>query len=163
MSNFQQSLLLEATPAAVYAALTTPAGLRGWWTQDCYVATEIGGTLRFRFGPNHKDMRIEQLAPEREVRWLCTGAHIARLSRKEEWVGTRLVFHITPAGEGRTQLDFEHVGLVSAFECYDLCSNGWHYFLDSLQQFVETGRGTPYEVAATPVCADHNTMRSQAA
>ncbi len=97
----------------------------------------------------------------------CAGCaparHIARLGRKDEWVGTRLVFQITPAGEGRTQLDFEHVGLVSAFECYDLCSNGWHYFLDSLQQFVETGRGTPYEVAATPGCVELDAMRSQAA
>ena len=163
MSNFQQSLLLEATPAAVYAALTTPAGLRGWWTQDCDVATEVGGALHFRFGPNHKDMRIERLVPEREVRWLCTGAHIARLSLKDEWVGTRLVFSITPAGEGHTQLDFEHVGLVRAFECYDLCSNGWQYFLDSLQQFVETGRGTPYEPTPAAACVTHAAARSQAA
>ena len=32
MSHYQQSLVLDAAPAAVYAALTTPAGLRGWWT-----------------------------------------------------------------------------------------------------------------------------------
>ena len=157
MSHYQQSLVLEANPATVYAALTTPEGLRGWWTQDCDVATEVGGTIHFRFGPTHKDMRIERLEPDREVRWLCTGAHIsaahaAQLTHRDEWVGTQLVFRLTPQGNGRTRLDFEHLGLVPAFECYDLCCDGWRYFLDSLQQFVETGRGTPYELeAATAV------------
>jgi hypothetical protein len=36
---------------------------------------------------------------------------------------------------------------VSTFECYELCSNGWRLYLDSLQQWVGTGRGTPYEPA----------------
>ncbi len=148
MSHYQQTLALKASPAAVYAALTTPEGLRGWWTQDCDVPTEVGQTLHFQFGRNHKDMRIERLVPGREMRWRCTGAHIAaaEISRKDEWVGTELVFRLTPDGEGRTRLDFEHIGLVPAFECYDLCSNGWQYFLRSLQQFVETGRGTPYAI-----------------
>lgn len=150
LNHYRQSLVLEANPAAVYAALTTPAGLRGWWTQDCEVVTELGGTIHFRFGQTYKEMRIDRLEPGREVRWLCTGAHIsaahARLARRDEWVGTQLVFRLTPEGEGRTRLDFEHVGLVPAFECYGLCRDGWRHFLGSLQQFVGTGRGTPYEL-----------------
>jgi len=150
MSHYQQTLVLEANPPAVYAALTTPNGLRGWWTQDCDVATKVGDTVHFRFGRNHKDMRIERLEPGREVRWLCTGAYIAaaQLTRRDEWVGTQLVFRLTPQGNGRTHLDFEHIGLVPAFECYGLCSSGWRHYLDSLQRFVETGRGTPYEPEA---------------
>ena len=150
MSHYQRSLTLEANPAAVYAALTTPEGLRGWWTQDCDVATEVGGTIHFRFGRTHKDMRIERLEPGREVRWLCTGAHIAaaQLTHDDEWVGTQLAFRLTPEGEWGTRLDFEHRGLVPALECYGLCTDGWRHYLGSLQQFVETGRGTPSERAA---------------
>ena len=150
MSHYQTSLVLEANPAAVYAALTTPEGLRGWWTHDCDVATDVGSTIHFRFGNTHKDMRIERLEPGREVGWLCTGAHIAAadLKHKEEWVGTQIVFRLRPHGEGATRLDFEHRGLVPALECYRLCSNGWRHYLGSLQQFVDTGRGTPHELAA---------------
>lgn len=150
MNHYQQSLVLEADSATVYAALTTPEGLRGWWTQDCDVQTEPGGTIRFRFECGHKEMRIERLEPGREVRWLCTGAHsaAARLTRRDEWVGTQLVFRLTPQGNGRTRLDFEHIGLVPALECYGLCSDGWQYYLGSLQQFAETGRGTPCEPEA---------------
>lgn len=147
MNHYKQSFIVKANPAMVYAALTTAEGLRGWWTQDCDVADKIGGTIHFRFGRTHKEMRIERLEPDREVRWLCTGAHIDadQLTRKDEWVGTQLVFRLTPDGKGHTHLDFEHLGLVPAFECYNLCSDGWRYFLNSLQQFVEIGHGTPYE------------------
>lgn len=149
MSHYQQSLILDADPATVYAALATPNGLRGWWSQDCDVATEVGGTIRFRFGRNYKDMRIERLEPDREVRWLCIRAHMTAITRKDEWVGTRIVFRLAPEGKGRTRLDFEHIGLVPSLECYDLCSNGWQYFMTSLQQLVETGCGTPHELAGT--------------
>ena len=147
MNHYQQSLITRANPATVYAALTTTEGLSSWWTQECDVDAEVGGTVSVRFGSTHKAMRIESLEPEREVRWLCTEAHIDadRLVHKDEWVGTQLAFHLTPDTNGHTRLDFEHVGLVPTFECYDLCSNGWRHFLGSLHQFVETGHGTPYE------------------
>ena len=150
MSHYRQTLVLEAPPAVVYAALTTLYGLRGWWTRECGGATEAGGTLHFRFGHTRKDMRIERLDPGREVHWLCTGAHIEAdgIARKGEWAGTRLVFRLAPDGEGRTRVDFEHFGLVPALECYGLCRSGWQHFLDSLRQFVQTGRGMPYELVA---------------
>lgn len=154
MSHYRKSLVVAGTPADVYAALVTPAGLRGWWTQDCDVATAVGGTIHFRFGNTHKHMRIERLLRDQEVRWACTGAHIAveRLTQNDEWVGTEILFRLTAVGETRTRVDFEHIGLVPAFECYDLCTDGWRYFLASLQQFVETGEGTPYRTAGDAPC-----------
>ncbi|WP_255991739.1 SRPBCC family protein [Chitinolyticbacter albus] len=151
MNHYQQTLSVAADPAAVYAALTTKAGLQGWWTQDCDVDTQVGGTVKFRFGQHYKHMRIEALSPGREVRWLCTVAHIDvnRFQHKDEWVGTQLVFHLTPSVEGGTRLEFEHVGLVPSFECYDLCQNGWQHFMGSLQHYVETGVGEPFRPAET--------------
>ena len=149
MENFRLSLLIQAHPAVVYAALTTGAGLRGWWTQDCDVAAALGGTHRVRFGPHHKDLRVDQLEPHRLVRWHCTGSLIdlPQLRRKDEWVGTELVFRIEAQGEGQTRLHFEHLGLVPAVECYELCEQGWRHFLASLQQYAETGRGMPHALA----------------
>lgn len=161
MNHYQQSFTAKANPAAVYAALTTPEGLRGWWTEECDVADEVGGTIHFRFGRTHKAMRIERLEPGREVRWRCTDAHIDvdRLIHKDEWVGTQLAFRLTPDGQGHTRLDFEHLGLVPTFECYDLCSNGWRHFMGSLHQFVETGHGKPYESGST--CDAKSETRSE--
>lgn len=147
MNHYQHSMTLNASPATVYAALTTPDGLRGWWTEDCDIATTAGGKLVFRFGPHHKEMRIERLVADSEVEWLCTAAHIdfEQFSRKDEWVGTRIMFHLAPHGDTGTRLHFEHVGLVPAFECYGVCSEGWQHFLSSLEKYVDTGHGTPYQ------------------
>ncbi len=149
MNHYQHSITLHASPATVYAALTTAAGLRGWWTEDCDIQDGVGGELAFRFGA-HKEMRIERQVPQREVAWLCTGAHIDidRFKRKDEWVGTHVIFHLAPHGESGTRLDFEHVGLVPPFECYGVCSEGWQYFLSSLEKYVGTGHGTPYQRVA---------------
>ncbi|MES2106479.1 MAG: SRPBCC domain-containing protein [Pseudomonadota bacterium] len=152
MKNYQHSLTITATPAAVYAALTTTKGLRGWWTPDCEGTMEVGGTIHFRFGTTHKDMRIERLEPGREVRWECTRAHIAAdsIAHKDEWVGTQPVFRMSDVGQGRTRLDFEHIGLVPSLECYGLCYKGWEQFMGSLQQYLETGAGTPFGADSTP-------------
>ncbi|HEY6985887.1 MAG TPA: SRPBCC domain-containing protein [Rhodanobacteraceae bacterium] len=148
MNPYQRTLVINADPAAVYAAISTTDGLRGWWTPDCSTDTHVGGIARFHFGDTHKDMRIERLDANREVHWLCTRAFIAidTLARKDEWVGTEIVFRLTPTVDGKTRVDFEHIGLEPALECYDRCNSGWNYFLASLQQFVETGRGTPWSV-----------------
>lgn len=148
MNHFQHSLNIAASPAAVYAALTTTEGLRDWWTQDCDGSPTVGGTIHFRFTSCWKDMRVELAEPGREVRWLCTGAHIEAesITRPDEWVGTRMVFRMSDEGKGQTRLHFEHIGLEPSLECYGMCSQGWQHFLGSLQQYLETGEGTPFQL-----------------
>jgi uncharacterized protein YndB with AHSA1/START domain len=163
MKHYQHSLTIAATPATVYAALATTEGLLGWWTQDCEGAAEVNGIIHFRFGSSYTDVRIERLEPGREVRWQCTRAHIAAdsVSRKDEWVGTQLVFRMSDVGQGRTRLDFEHIGLVPSLECYGLCDKGWQHCMGSLQQYLETGEGTPYASDGKPCNASME--RSEAA
>lgn len=153
VSSFRQNLTLRATPDAVFAALTTPRGLAGWWSDDCDVPTgpqnAVGATVRVRFDCAKKDFRIERLEPGRALEWRCTAAYIdlPTLERRSEWVGTRLRFELAPAPGGSTELRFEHEGLEPTLECFELCRAGWQQFLGSLQRFVETGRGEPYRLA----------------
>ena len=149
MEHYRQHLALDAPPATVYAALTEAAGLRGWWTEDCDVERHVGGQLQLRFGPHHKTLRITELPPNQHVRWHCTAAHLAmdELRRRDEWVGTDMLFQLRPLAADRTQLDLEHIGLLPTLACYRLCSDGWQHFLASLQRYLTTGCGTPYRQA----------------
>ena len=61
-----------------------------------------------------------------------------------EWDGTKVLFELTEQGIQETELSFRHVGLTPTFECYDMCRDGWDYFLDSLVAYVERGKGTPF-------------------
>ena len=50
------------------------------------------------------------------------------LKKKDEWIGTQVIFEITEEG-GRTQLVFTHKGLTPEMECYDACSSAWSQYL----------------------------------
>lgn len=155
MKHYQREILLHASPTAVYQALSTPEGLRSWWTQTCDIATTVGGKNTFHFGEHYKVMRIETLAPGREVRWQCVQAliNVEAFKRKDEWVGTDIVFKLTPQAGGSTLLHFEHVGLTPALECFAVCESGWDLYLGSLQSLFETGQGTPHLAEAVSCCS----------
>lgn len=145
--SFWRTVVLAATPDRVYAALTTPEGLRGWWTTDCDVATTLGGESTFRFGETFARMRIDALDPGRAVRWTCTAQHHAApgLARADEWVGTHVNFSLAPRADGGTELALVHAGLTRRLACYEICHDGWtHYLTVSLKRYVEEGRGAPY-------------------
>ena len=46
--------------------------------------------------------------------------------------------------DGQTEIRFTHVGLVPEYECFDICSNSWDFYLyTSLRALIRTGRGLP--------------------
>jgi uncharacterized protein YndB with AHSA1/START domain len=159
MDHYRKQLLISAPPAAVYRAIATQEGLRAWWSEACTSASAVGGLATFDFGRIHKEMRITRLEANREVRWHCLQANIEApgITEKHEWVGTDIVFKLAPQGAGKTMLDFEHIGLTPALQCYQLCDGGWNYFLGSLQSLAETGQGTPYK-AQEGMCASQKAL-----
>ncbi|MFF5206596.1 hypothetical protein [Streptosporangium sp. NPDC000396] len=39
---------------------------------------------------------------------------------------------------------FIHQGLVPAYECFEVCSNAWSFYVDdNLQSLITTGEGKP--------------------
>ncbi|MEY4564392.1 MAG: hypothetical protein RLZZ618_3669 [Pseudomonadota bacterium] len=146
MSHFQKHLILSASPEAVYAALSTQQGLSQWWTATCEADETVGGQARFDFNQTHKTMRIDRLEPGREVRWHCVQAHLEApgIAHTSEWVGTDIVFRLSPEAGGGTRLEFEHIGLTQALQCFNICQSGWTIFLGSLKSLVETGTGQPF-------------------
>ncbi len=44
----------------------------------------------------------------------------------------------------QTELRFTHVGLVPAYQCYNVCSDAWGtYVKGSLRDLITTGKGQP--------------------
>jgi hypothetical protein len=62
---------------------------------------------------------------------------------KTEWKGTDIVFNISRNGD-KTEIRFTHLGLVPEYECYDACSEGWGFYINtSLRDLIATGKGQP--------------------
>jgi uncharacterized protein YndB with AHSA1/START domain len=106
---------LAAPPRRVYEAIATADGVRSWWT-DGTIAERVGGTSRLTFGHGWTELRVDRLDPDREVEWTCIAQHISHFEPTDEWVGTKIKFHLDP----------------------------WdHYVRVSLRALVGTGAGEP--------------------
>jgi uncharacterized protein YndB with AHSA1/START domain len=147
MNNYRCEVEIAAAATAVFEAITTEKGLKGWWTTTCETGTGVGSKSTFRFGKTYNVMKTVKLVPNQEVVWQCEAQHheSAELKRKDEWAGTMVKFQIESRSPTSTVVHFEHVGLQPQLECYGICEQGWNHFLkSSLKGYVETGRGGPF-------------------
>ncbi|MCZ8214957.1 MAG: SRPBCC domain-containing protein, partial [Cyclobacteriaceae bacterium] len=81
--------------------------------------------------------------PEKRLVYLVLENEFNFIEDKTEWVGTRLVFDITEAGD-QTKVRFTHEGLVPEYACYHVCNDAWSgYINNSLYNLLTTGKGTP--------------------
>ncbi len=144
MKDYQKSITISNSPQEIYAALTEH--IQDWWSDDYSgAAAKKGDQYQIAFGATRKTFEITRADPDQQVAWLCLEAFIdlETLNRKDEWVGTRMIWTII-GGQDNTTLTFLHEGLNQGFECYQVCAAGWDYFMGSLHAFLTTGKGTPF-------------------
>lgn len=148
MGRYACEVHLNATAPDIYRAITTPVGLRSWWTATCDVSETEGSDSTFRFGPISIVMRVEELVPHELVRWRCL-EHLKPTADSREdavdWAGSSIVFRLEPCAGERTVLRFEHYGPTSASDFGPDLERSWQHFLTrSLKAYIETSVGEPH-------------------
>lgn len=141
-ADYVRTVSFQASRERVFDAIATIPGLQGWWTDLVTGSPNVGSELRFDFEGLKEHivvMRVDEAERPSSVRWTCL-QHMALA----EWDGTKVFFELTARGPQETELSFRHIGLTPQFECYDMCRDGWDYFLDSLVAYAERGKGTPF-------------------
>jgi uncharacterized protein YndB with AHSA1/START domain len=137
MADILHGVGINAPADKVFAALTEPEGLSGWWTEDVHAEPGVGSVARFRFGDDgFNEMKVLELVPRKRVRWQCVDG-------PAEWIGTELTFDLTEQN-GRTTVMFAHRNWKESVESMHYCSTKWAVFLLSLKSLCETGSGRPY-------------------
>ena len=82
----------------VFAALTTTAGLSGWWTTIVKAEAGVGAIVHFIFaGDFNPDMRATALEPPALVCWECVGEH-------EPWAQNTFRFELATKATGRSSV-----------------------------------------------------------
>lgn len=140
--NFTTTLVVDQTPEEVFNAINNP---RKWWSEEIE-----GGTAKLNdeFNYHYKDvhickMKLTEVIPGKKVVWLVMDNYFQFTKDKDEWKGNKIIFEITEK-DNTTQLQFTQVGLVPAYECYDICQNAWsNYIKNSLHSLISTGKGQP--------------------
>lgn len=139
MSSIKEKLLIRATSAQVFEALTTPDGYRGWWSKDCQIAQKAGGESQLKFNKDGNVVtmrfRLDEAVPDKAVRWTCVGHDM------ESWIGTTLTWALATEGKS-TEVMLEHGGWKG--DVPEPVVHGWRHFIGSLRSYVETGQGQPW-------------------
>ena len=132
------SLTIDASPARVLNALTSQAGLAGWWTTDTTAEPHVGGINRHRFGDlGSLTMRVDALSADRVV-WSAIEAP------PEEWKSAPIAFSLTPDDDGGTNLEFRQGPFPENYPAFGMFNYNWALYMRSLKLYVERGIGEPF-------------------
>jgi len=140
--SFTTTLSVDQNPDEVFAAVVN---VRGWWSENIDGPTDQPGEL---FTYHHQDvhrctMRVAEMSNPTRVVWQVVDNHFNFTDEANEWMGTEIRFDIGRVGT-RTELRFTHLGLVPAYECFEVCSGAWDFYLQtSLRGLIRTGKGLP--------------------
>ncbi len=132
---------IKAPLSKVYATVSTVEGVAGWWTKETTGVSKPGGTIDFQFsspsGERIGSIAMEMIGLDRDkaVHWRCKAG-------PEEWIGTDVIFKLAP-GEDYTIVHFGHRNWREAVEFTEHCSMKWAFFMLSLKEPGETGKGRP--------------------
>ena len=140
--NFTIALAVDQTPEKAFAAINN---VRGWWSEEIEGSTDKSGAeFKYHFKDIHRcKLKITELVPGKKVVWRVLDNDFNFTKDKTEWKGTDVVFEISKKG-GKTEIRFTHVGLVPEYECYDACSEGWSFYINSsLRDLITKGKGQP--------------------
>lgn len=132
-TDFTFTLTSNQTPEQVFKAITN---VRSWWS-GLYSEQFEGQTEKlndeFSFlagdGAHYSKQKLIEAIPNKKVVWLITDGSLSFVEKKDEWIGTKVVFDISEK-DGKTQLVFTHQGLTPEIECYDSCAPAWTKYLE---------------------------------
>ena len=141
--NIEHNFQILASPETVYHAITTPAGIRGWWSNNSSIAPQVGGIHQMHFAKGDQivtmQFKVDELQPGRRIAWTCIA------NDNPAWINTQLVFEIEGA-DNSVSFKFQHIGFKEQWKDtppYLATVEGWHLFVNSLKQYSETGIGQP--------------------
>lgn len=156
--DFTTTLLVDQSPTDVFNAIKN---VRGWWSEDIAGNTEqLQDEFYYHYQDVHRcTIRLTEVVANKKVEWLVLDNYFKFTKDKSEWKGTRMVFEISRQ-DNKTNIRFTHLGLVPAYECYDICKNAWtQYIQQSLYNLITTGKGHPNS-AGNPQTEDERKFQS---
>jgi hypothetical protein len=128
---------IRADPGTVRIALDSGDGIAGFWTDDVDFPGGVGSQFKvgFKDAPLPFDLTISEVSDEK-IRW--TGGEFP-----PHWVGTEVIWTLTPTPEGATVVRINHDGWASEDGLFAFSTYVWADVLRRLKNYVEHGVRDP--------------------
>ncbi len=140
--DFTTSILLNESPEKVFNAVNN---VRGWWSEEIEGSTtKLNDEFEYHYEDVHRcKMKLIEVIPNKKVVWYVVNNYFKFTNDKTEWKDTKISFDIVEKAN-KTELTMTHVGLVPAYECYEICRDSWtNYIQNSLYNLITSGKGKP--------------------
>jgi hypothetical protein len=135
--NYHKTIIVNASKKEALNKISEVV----WWKEDFSGSAEkMGDTFTVPFGdPSFVDFVVSGFIPDEKVAWKVTDCFLPWFQNKKEWNNTEVVFELSEEN-GKTKIDFTHVGLVPEAECYNTCEQGWNGHINNLMKFINEGK-----------------------
>lgn len=141
--NYHRTILVNAPKADAMKKINQ---LNLWWRTDFRGDTgRLQGKFRVPFGnvngeESFVDFVTSEIDPGTRLVWHVTDCNLPWFKDKKEWNNTDVVFELSEQ-DGKTRIDFTHVGLVPEVECYSVCEKGWDgHITRDLEKLINEGK-----------------------
>ena len=134
---------IDAMPETIIQAVSTEEGIKGWWSANCQVGTEIGSesTLQFDKQGMIVVMGFKTIQKDQKVvEWECISMP------NPAWIGTKVRTEVVTLDKGCNVL-FTHDGFDEKWvgqEPFEQTKATWNHFMNSLKSYCEAGEGQPW-------------------
>ena len=139
--DYTYEMQVHVPSPQIIEAVTDGTAIGRWWT--AVTGSERHGDEVRLFIGDHAPFvffTLDHTPGTSDVTWTVTNCAVMA-----DWVGTVPSFSVRENADATCTLEFRHIGLSPALECFDQCRAGWNHFMPSLHQFLETGVGRPNE------------------
>ncbi|HEX8094279.1 SRPBCC family protein [Jatrophihabitans sp.] len=151
--SFTTAISVSQSPQQAFDAINN---VSGWWSGEIEGDTSrVGDEFLYRHEELHRcKLRVTEAVPGRKVSWYVVDNYFSFTKDKTEWTNTTIQFEIS-AKAGGTEIRFTHLGLVPEYECFDACSDGWGFYINSsLRNLIATGEGQRQGTSQTGTSAE---------
>ena len=148
--DFHRTIIVNASAEE---AMKKISQINLWWRKDFLGSAEqLHDKFTVPFGePSFVDFVVSEFVPTKKVVWKVTDCYLPRFKDNKEWNNTEVAFQLSEENgqpdnlveRGKTKIDFTHLGLVPEVECYEVCEKGWNGHIDTLEKFINEGKGLP--------------------